>query len=702
MSFARRLGMLAALAAAAPAAAQVNAPATWAVLIGVEHYADANIGDAPYAADDAKVLYQTLIARGGCDPRRLLLLTDASAAEVRPTLANVRRQLAPFLKRAAPRDQVIVFFAGHSLRDKEDTRKTFIAPSDATRDPASGSFANCIPLGELRRALEECPAKSKLLILDTCHAGNARGTAIPASEPGALGRAAIPEEELGAFNGVYTIASCKADQQSVPFPAKEHGLFTFWLNEGLQGLADANGDGAITPDELFEFAAEAVEQSKASRGRQTPCRIIGPDAARTPILTLLPEKEEGPAFDRVANYVSEICLRNDVKLLAIAPEFGLSDGLRTQYVNGGYGRQAAAEVSRRIVAWAQRAKSRGRPTYDVLDSETVRREFGKKPSNPERLELLGSSTKADAVLMGELTYLSTPATVRKAAKLSYRITKTANAAQLSTFVSLTPVQPAAYVELTGKSAVVPPAQFKPDMDSIRWHGQYRRWMDLEAGKAHPLFNPNLPYKVEIRSNGRTLPTYFDRADPTKVYVTGRPGERFQIYIANRTGSRGAPATGYGYGYGAAQPVAVGNPGGYNGDLFVRVFVDGLNVLGAKPEMPDKAWPFLSEPQSDYLIAGFHYPKVLGAGQQEWEVRPFVFTEAANSLAAARGGDARDVGTINVFFSAATEMNWLRALGATEDENVRLRVLFPSGRGKEQLCDAYPLAMITIHYVQAPD
>jgi hypothetical protein len=131
-------------------------------------------------------------------------------------------------------------------------------------------------------------------------------------------------------------------------------------------------------------------------------------------------------------------------------------------------------------------------------------------------------------------------------------------------------------------------------------------------------------------------------------------------------------------------------------------VDGLNVLGGKPELPDKAWPYLSEPQSDDLIEGFHYPKAFGAKQNEWEVCPFVFTEAANSLSAARGGDGRDVGMITVIFSAATEMNRLKALSATEDENVRLRVLFPSGRGTEQLCDAYPLAYITIHYVQSPD
>ena len=48
---------------------------------------------------------------------------------------------------------------------------------------------------------------------------------------------------------------------------------------------------------------------------------------------------------------------------------------------------------------------------------TIRSELNE--DTVERLELLGSATKADVVLMGELTYLSTPANVRKAAKLSY-------------------------------------------------------------------------------------------------------------------------------------------------------------------------------------------------------------------------------------------------------------------------------------------
>ena len=41
---------------------------------------------------------------------------------------------------------------------------------------------------------------------------------------------------------------------------------------------------------------------------------------------------------------------------------------------------------------------------------------------------------------------------------------------------------------------------------------------------------------------------------------------------------------------------------------------------------------------------------------------------------------------------------LLKLGFGEDENIRLRVLYPSYKPGEQLCMAYPLAWITIHYV----
>ena len=45
--------------------------------------------------------------------------------------------------------------------------------------------------------------------------------------------------------------------------ALQHGVFTFFLIEGLKGRADYDGDGLITVDEAYRFVSEAVPDATA-------------------------------------------------------------------------------------------------------------------------------------------------------------------------------------------------------------------------------------------------------------------------------------------------------------------------------------------------------------------------------------------------------------------------------------------------------
>ena len=54
-----------------------------------------------------------------------------------------------------------------------------------------------------------------------------------------------------------------------------NGLFTRCLLEGLDGAADANGDGRVRIEELRVFATAAVHERSAGRQRPTAPRIEG-------------------------------------------------------------------------------------------------------------------------------------------------------------------------------------------------------------------------------------------------------------------------------------------------------------------------------------------------------------------------------------------------------------------------------------------
>ena len=50
-----------------------------------------------------------------------------------------------------------------------------------------------------------------------------------------------------------------------------HGVFTYYLVQGLQGAADLNKDGIVTLQELYEYVEQQVTQkSRAVGGNQHP------------------------------------------------------------------------------------------------------------------------------------------------------------------------------------------------------------------------------------------------------------------------------------------------------------------------------------------------------------------------------------------------------------------------------------------------
>jgi uncharacterized caspase-like protein len=52
-----------------------------------------------------------------------------------------------------------------------------------------------------------------------------------------------------------------ANEVSVENDQFGHGVFTYYLVEGLKGEADADGDGFITVDEAYRYVSDKVPQA---------------------------------------------------------------------------------------------------------------------------------------------------------------------------------------------------------------------------------------------------------------------------------------------------------------------------------------------------------------------------------------------------------------------------------------------------------
>ena len=67
------------------------------------------------------------------------------------------------------------------------------------------------------------------------------------------------------------ISASGPNEVSLELPELGHGVFTYYLLEGLRGKADRNGDGVVTVSELYEYVEEQVERKvREAGGRQRP------------------------------------------------------------------------------------------------------------------------------------------------------------------------------------------------------------------------------------------------------------------------------------------------------------------------------------------------------------------------------------------------------------------------------------------------
>ncbi len=240
----------------------------WALIIGIEDYQDPDIVDLRYSVDDAKALYEVLTdpERGGFDPNCVLLLTDdAQDPSLKPTQRNILRALRNWLRQTKPEDTVLFYFSGHGIAD--DRGRNYLVARDSSLDLLEDTAISMSRLNELLSDERVVRAKKIVVILDSCHSGarvGARGI-------GGLGQ--ILDPLFTNAEGRVTLASCSIDEQSFEDPQKGHGVFTYYLVDGLRGKADIDLDGIVSATEVSNYVFNAVREWAWRHGkRQTPRR----------------------------------------------------------------------------------------------------------------------------------------------------------------------------------------------------------------------------------------------------------------------------------------------------------------------------------------------------------------------------------------------------------------------------------------------
>ncbi|HBI16072.1 MAG TPA: hypothetical protein DDY20_11250 [Desulfobulbaceae bacterium] len=246
-------------------------PSLWVLAIGVSAYQDSSL-NLKYADNDARSIVHALMEQEGklfSEVNGKLLLNENGTRE------NILDAMSKFLGMASYNDLVLIFIAGHGVKDRQ-TGSYYFMTHDATPDSLMTRGLLWSTFDEAHKRLAANVSKV-MLWLDTCHAG-AMNVAMRGLEAGEELSLALRSAE-----GTYILTASKPGENSEEGEAfrlehekSGHGAFTYSLLEGLTGKADMDGDRSISVSELSSYVAKKVP--RLTQGRQHPYfRMSGTD-----------------------------------------------------------------------------------------------------------------------------------------------------------------------------------------------------------------------------------------------------------------------------------------------------------------------------------------------------------------------------------------------------------------------------------------
>jgi len=229
----------------------------YAVIIGIGAYQDERL-NLSYTVNDAQGLYDVLTdPKYGAIPRENVQLLLSENA----TTVNIKKSIGTWLRRAAKEeDTVIIYYSGHGAPEGDETYwVTYDADIDDLYSTALSNRAISDMLGRIS-------AKRLITFLDSCYSA----ATVNRSNQSRNIPTEIPWEKFTG-EGRIVISASNGKELSLELDEYKHGIFTYYLLEGLKGQADRNEDAVIEVEEIWDFVRKQVRDKARSEGNnQTP------------------------------------------------------------------------------------------------------------------------------------------------------------------------------------------------------------------------------------------------------------------------------------------------------------------------------------------------------------------------------------------------------------------------------------------------
>ena len=214
---------------------------TFVLLIGINKYPQ-DIPSLEYCVADTEGLAKSLKNVGVPAEHIIIMVDDAKEVALRPSRANIQRQIELVTDLVTENDQLVVTFSGHGAQIDGEA---YLCPNDTDLDNRE-SF---LPRKWMYERLEKSPARKKLFITDAC-----RNEIVVKGAKSVVGAKSLGDPLGDAESrGFAILASCSKNQKSYEDDSLKHGVFTYFIMRGLEGAADTDKDGRVTFDELYDY-----------------------------------------------------------------------------------------------------------------------------------------------------------------------------------------------------------------------------------------------------------------------------------------------------------------------------------------------------------------------------------------------------------------------------------------------------------------
>jgi WD40 repeat protein len=213
-----------------------------AMIVGIQSFPKAPANDLKYPIADAHLIAKTLTDKAA-PLFESLDIPPPLTTPAETDKAHLISALKAMQAKVKPEDEFVFYVASHGI---VRAGQYYLVTSDVGSDDPEGLKTTAISAKELSDLLANIHAAKKLVILDTCDAG-----AAGSSSSGGL-TAKTAATILGRGYG-FTVLTAASSNQDALGGYKDHGLFTYVVNDGLSGKAADTATGIVSSFLLADY-----------------------------------------------------------------------------------------------------------------------------------------------------------------------------------------------------------------------------------------------------------------------------------------------------------------------------------------------------------------------------------------------------------------------------------------------------------------